>query len=105
MSGRYQLTPSARDDLHHLEDITLDRFGFSQALALNEALETAFVKLGNNPYMGHIREDLSPAGRDFRYWTVKQRFLIVYEPTDSGIIVVRIFDRAQDVQSELPKEG
>ena len=104
MTCRYELTPSARDDLHHIEDVTFDRFGLGQAIALNEALEATFVQLGNNPYMGHVREDLSPAGRKFRYWTVKHRFLVAYEPTDDGIIVVRIFDGAQDVQRELPEE-
>lgn len=105
MSGIYRLTPSARDDLYHLEDYTMEHFGLAQALALHDAMQTAFLRLAEHPLSGHLREDLSPAGRALRYWVVLHRFLIVYEPNDKGVVVIRILDGAQDLPRELASEG
>lgn len=101
MTSSYRLTPSARDDLHHLEDYTMEHFGLGQALALHDAFVTAFEQLADHPLSGHLREDLSPYGRALRYQIVMRRFLAVYEPSESGIVVIRLLDGAQDVPSEL----
>ncbi len=57
--------------------------------------------LAAEPLAGHLREDLSPQNRPFRYWTVKRRFLVVYQPRKDGVDVVRVFDGAQDVAAAL----
>ena len=101
MKPAYRLTSSACDDLHRIEDYTMEHFGLSQALALHDEMWAAFAQLADYPLSGHLREDLSPPGRSLRYWVVLRRFLIVYEPDDSGIVVVRILDGAQDIPGEM----
>lgn len=48
-----------------------------------------------------MRDDLAPPGRPLRFITASKVFLIVYEPVDEGIDIVRIFHGSQDVKAEL----
>ena len=34
--------------------------------------------LAENPELGQIRKDVSPAEKSFRIWTVLRRFVVVY---------------------------
>lgn len=97
--AEYQLTPGACDDLWQIEDFTLERFGLRQALEINQVFEQAFQRLAEQPALGHPREDLTPLGRSFLYYPIKGSFLIVYQPTDRGIQIVRVLGGGQVMQS------
>ncbi len=101
MSRQYVLTPAAQADLNAIEDRTFDSFGLGPALSLSEAMHRAFADLAEEPGLGHLREDLSPPDRPFRYITIKQRFMVIYRPSDDGIAIVRIMDGSQDVRGRL----
>ncbi|NBC11142.1 MAG: type II toxin-antitoxin system RelE/ParE family toxin [Planctomycetes bacterium] len=84
MSSRYVLTPVAQADLNAIEDQTFDSFGLGPALSLSQAMHRVFADLAEQPGLGHLREDLSPPHRPFRYITIKQRFMVIYLPIDDG---------------------
>ncbi|MEM9414206.1 MAG: type II toxin-antitoxin system RelE/ParE family toxin [Planctomycetota bacterium] len=102
--SRYQFSPAAISDLEHIDDQTILRFGVRQAMTLAETFEQTFTMLAENPGVGHLREDLSPEGKAFRYWTVLTRFVVVYEPGDGVIRVVRILDGSQDMRAILDRK-
>jgi plasmid stabilization system protein ParE len=52
--------------------------------------------LAENPALGQIREDVSPAGKSFRIWIVLRRFVVVYEDSQEALRIVRIVDGARD---------
>ena len=47
------------------------------------------------------REALDPPGRTFRYFVVMKRFVIVYEPTATGIRIARILHGMRNLAAEL----
>lgn len=99
------LSDRAKRDLIRLDEYTIARVGLSQAVENRIAFETAFADLAAEPGLGHVCEDLAPPGRALRFFTVKQRFVLIYEPTDAGIVVARIMDGSQDVQDRLDQDA
>jgi plasmid stabilization system protein ParE len=75
----FPLSRSADLDLDEIDLRTIELFGFEQAEKLDAAFYKAFHKLADLPQIGHRRSDLDPPGREFLYWTVLRRFLIVYQ--------------------------
>ena len=43
-----------------------------------DALYDAFVRLAENPHLGHTREEITQ--HPVRFWPFKWRYLIVYKP-------------------------
>lgn len=101
MTPAYLLTPAAEQDLREIALASYERFGLKQALATHEQIERLLSELGENPGLGHRRDDLSPAGRSLRYQTVLKRFLIVYQPDVEPIRVIALLDGARDVAALL----
>lgn len=98
---RFVFSRAAELDIQQLDDATIEKFGLSQAIANREALHSVLRRLAENPQIGHLREDLSPPGRPFLYWTILGRFMIVYEPVEDGIRVARVLDGARNLCAEL----
>lgn len=80
---------------------TIDSFGFSQSIRLEQEFEKALTSLAENPALGSERSDLSPPGRVFRFWPVLKRFVIVYEPSTESIRVARVLDGSRDLPAVL----
>ena len=95
---------AARADRQAITAYTVERFGLEQARRLRERFETAIHSLAEAPLIGHRRQDLDPPGRSFRYATVLKTFIIVYEPVDDGIRVVRLLHGARDLAAELAQD-
>lgn len=93
------LTDDAKLDMLAIEESSEQRFGFEQAYRTIEAIEDAVQTLGENPKLGHRRDDLTP-NQDIRYWTVLRRFVILYRPT-TPILILRIVDGARDIPAIL----
>lgn len=66
------------------------------ALDLVDALYDAFDKLAENPYLGHIREDLTK--QPVRFWTFRWHYLIVYKP-DKLLKIVRVLSGFRDISN------
>lgn len=61
-------------------------------------LYAAFAKLADNPYMGHMREDIT--GRSVRFWSVYS-YQIIYRPDTSPLQVVRVLSGYRDLGDVL----
>jgi toxin ParE1/3/4 len=92
---------AAGADRRAITAYTVKRFGVQQARRLRERFEATIAALAAAPHTGHRREDLDPPGRSFRYLSVLKTFIIVYEPTDDGIRVVRLLHGARNLAAEL----
>ncbi|WP_292457413.1 type II toxin-antitoxin system RelE/ParE family toxin [Methylibium sp.] len=57
--------------------------------------------LATQPLMGRARDELSPGLRSFPFG----RYVIVYEPIDGGIDVVRLLHSARDVDAQFGDPG
>jgi plasmid stabilization system protein ParE len=99
----FVLSRSAELDLDALDLQTIEQFGFDQADRTSEAFLDAMRRLSEMPEIGHTRAELDPPGRTFRYWVLR-RFLVVYEPVDTGIRVARIIDATRDLRAVLERE-
>lgn len=102
--SRFSLSTSAERDLDEIDLRTIELFGFEQAERTDAAFFKTLNQLAEMPGMGHPRKDLDPPGREFLYWTVLRRFLIVYEPTEDGIRVARVIDGSRDLHSALVED-
>jgi plasmid stabilization system protein ParE len=81
------------------------RFGVEQARRLRERFEATINSLASAPLSGHRREELDPPGRSFRYLSVLKTFIIVYEPADDGIRVVRLLHGARNLAAEMARDA
>jgi toxin ParE1/3/4 len=96
---------AAKSDRREITAYTVRRFGVDQARQLRQSFQSTITALARTPMMGHRREELDPPGRSFRYVTVMKSFIIVYEPADDGIRVVRLLHGARNLVRELARDA
>lgn len=94
----------AREDRRAITAYTVKHFGIEQAQQLRQRFQATITALAKAPLTGHRREDLDPPGKSFRYYSVMKTFVIVYEPADDGIRVVRLLHGARDLAAELTRD-
>ena len=93
----FEVTEAARADLFEIWDyIRADNIDAADRVI--DRLHDAFVKLGRNPMLGHLREDL--ADREHRFFLVYS-YLIVYLAVNKPIQIVRVLHAARNVQNIL----
>jgi plasmid stabilization system protein ParE len=103
--NRTVFSEAARADRRAITDYTVERFGVRQARRLRANFAGVIQTLAANPRIGSLREALDPPGRRFRYFVVMQRFVIVYEPTPTGIRIARILHGMRDLALELDRDA
>ena len=59
----YRLAGDALDDLDSLLYSIAEHSGWEMSMRTEEKLFAAFERLGSDPGIGHLREDLIPGGR------------------------------------------
>ena len=96
---------AARADRRAITDYTVERFGIGQARRLRAKFARAVQTLAATPRIGSLREALDPPGRTFRYFVVMKRFVIVYEPTATGIRIARILHGMRNLSAELDRDA
>ena len=93
----YYLVPQARTDLreilHYIAEDSVD----AADKVLDRFLEI-FELLGENPDMGHFRDDLTT--HPVRFFPVYS-YLVIYMADTSPVEVVRVLGGAQDLESIL----
>lgn len=100
MMIRYRLTPRARADLRSIWSyIAFDNVGVADRV--EAAIYDACAFLAQAPLRGHSRKDLTEL--PVRFWTVLRypKYVIVYDPADKPLKVIRILHGARDVAREL----
>ncbi len=96
---------AARADRRAITAYTVKRFGIKQARRLRERFQATIDSLAAAPLTGHRRVDLDPPGRSFRYLSVLKTFVVVYEPVDDGIRIVRLLHGARDLAAEIAEDA
>lgn len=98
MTGPFTLTPSAARDLDEILEYVLEHGGANPALHVHECLHEGFSKVGIEPGIGHVRDDL--ADESLRVWAVFS-YLIIYRPETKPVEIIRVIHGARDVPQAL----
>ena len=93
-SGRVEITPAAREDLHQIWEYIAERKP-AAADRIVSKLSRAFDLLTTFSGMG---DDCADLGRGLRSWPVKP-YLVFFRPTGGGIEVIRILHGARDLDA------
>jgi plasmid stabilization system protein ParE len=93
----YYLVPEARKDLREILSYIADDSVDASHKVLDRFLEI-FELLGENPDMGHFRDDLTT--QPVRFFPVYS-YLVIYLADSSPVEIVRVLGGAQDVESIL----
>jgi len=103
--NRVVFSEAARADRREITDYTVERFGIGQGRRLRANFARAVESLAATPRIGSLREALDPPGRTFRYFVVMKRFVIVYQPTATGIRIARILHGMRNLAAELDRDA
>ncbi len=101
MSGRIILSLLAETDLTVLFESIAGDAGTDRAEVVLHRLEHTLQNLASWPLIGRIRRDIDHNARVFAMWP----WLVIYEPCQDGILVLRVLDTRLDVPSPPPEEG
>ena len=103
MSRPAILVPRARAELREALR-TIGRGNMSAARAMNDAVELAARRLGENPALGHVRPFV-PA--HYRFCSLTRfAYLLVYDSTTDPVRIVRLAHTARDLPrllADLPR--
>lgn len=100
---RYTVSRQARRDI--LDSITfIASVNPAAAVRLRNLLFEAFNLLAAQPGLGHVREDLAPAGEDFRFWSVGTH-LMIYGRRRGALQIVRVLSGRRDITAILKTIG
>ena len=102
---RIVFSQAARNDRRAITAYTVEQFGILQARRLRANFERVLNTLADSPRIGHPRIELDPPGRAFRYFVVMRLFIIVYEPTETGVRVARILHGMRNLAAELARDA
>ena len=103
--ARIAFSEAARDDRRTITAHTVERFGIQQARRLRASFERVLNTLADTPSIGRPRPELDPPGLTFRYFVVMKLFIVVYEPTATGIRVARILHGMRSLAAELDRDA
>ena len=96
----FDLTRHATEDLEEIVAyIAVD--SERAALKIADDLESAFRFLADWPLAGHTRQDLTDS-EEARFWPCG-RYLIVYAPARTPLLVLAVFHGSRDIESLLPR--
>lgn len=98
MKRRFILTPSAARDVDDILTYVLENSGPNRALHVHKRLFQGFVKIADQPWLGHVREDLGD--ESLRVFNVFS-YLIIYLPDSKPLEIVRVIHGARDVPRAL----
>ncbi len=103
--SRIVFSEAARDDRRAITAHTVEQFGIHQARRLRVNFERVLNTLADSPSIGRLRDELDPPGHTFRYFVVMKLFIIVYQPTITGIRVARILHGMRNLAAELDRDA
>jgi len=93
------LTKAASTDLDELWNyIAIDRDNPEAANQLIDDFSETFEQLLRQPGSGQLLVQYSPILRRF---PVRKNYVVFYEPTDDGILIIRVLHAARHVSLEL----
>lgn len=90
MPEPYVLTKLARQELDEILAYIAER-DLDTAVRVDQEFDHAFLRLAQNPGIGHVRRDLP---RRYRVWHLYD-YLIVYKPETAPLEIVRLWHGAR----------
>ena len=96
----FRLTSAAEDDLFDIWSFIASD-NLEAADRLQTELLAACQRVADKPNIGHWRRDLTD--KPVRFFTVRQTYLIVYDPASEPLAVIRVLHGARDVSAHLEK--
>jgi toxin ParE1/3/4 len=98
--SQYRFTPQAADDLDEIYSF-IARDNPRAADRVEDAIFRACQILADSPLIGHVRNDLTAS--PLRFWAVRpySNYLIVYDPKNKPLRIIRILHGARDLASVL----
>jgi toxin ParE1/3/4 len=106
VNGRYHVRPRARYDIAEIAHyIAVDNLEISDRFI--DAVYQAFEQLARMPNIGSARRFRRVALRGLRLWRVPhfEKYLIVYQPRQDGMEVVRVLHAARNIERLLGQRG
>lgn len=97
MSG-FVVTPEARDDLQEIWSYIAGH-NLEAADGIEADIKAACAWLAAKPGRGHFRRDLTD--KPLRFWTVRKRYVVVYDPETTPLEIIRILHGARDMETIL----
>lgn len=98
----YRLTADALDDLDSLLCQIAEHSGWNLSMRIEEQVFAAFERLGENPGIGHLREDLIAQAIYFYY---SEPYLIAYRRDTNPPIILAVIHGARDVAALLQERS
>lgn len=95
MAAKYLLSQLAETDIEEVVTY-LAQENTKAAYDFVDSLYDAFDKLTENPYMGHLKEDLTQ--HPVRFWTFKWHYLVIYLPKQP-LEIVRVMSGTRDISN------
>jgi plasmid stabilization system protein ParE len=99
MTGTYRLSLKAQNDMQELW-LYIARNNPAAANRVEAELIDVFEKLAANPYLGHVREDLTD--KPVRFWPLYS-YHIIYVP-ENPLTIVRIVSGYREIGDVLEEE-
>jgi toxin ParE1/3/4 len=90
--------PLADADLFNLYRYIVEEAGYDVAGAYIDRIETACLALANFPKRGTRRDDIRPGLRTMGF---ERRATIVFQVTETEVVIVRIFYGGRDYEAAL----
>lgn len=90
MREPYVLTELARQELDDILGYIAAR-NIDAAVRVDQEFDATFLRLSQNPQIGHTRRDLP---QRYRVWHLYD-YLIVYKPETSPLVIVRVWHGAR----------
>ena len=94
MARNYLLTTKAGDDIAGIVRYIAED-NPAAARKVKAAILDALPKLGENPYLGQKREDLTM--KPVRFWLVARNYLVVYDAKPRPVEILHVLAAARDV--------
>jgi toxin ParE1/3/4 len=92
-----RLTELALQDLLAIEEFSFATFGREQTSKYLAGLREAFVRLGEHPGIGVVRDDLRAGSRSYRYGSHR----IYYRASEDEVLIQRILHYARQVRRSM----
>jgi toxin ParE1/3/4 len=94
----YRLSRAAEEDVAEIFEFGVQHFGLHEARKYLEALEQYLITLSDNPAIGALALELSPA--NIRRFPFKAH-VIFYIPLADDVLIVRILSHRMDVDQHF----
>lgn len=104
MSGAFQLTPQASEDLDSIWWFIAER-SRDAANRVESEIVAACGRLAKHPRMGTVRRDVTSL--PVRFWTVQRfpNYVIVYRPETVPLQVIAVLHGRRDLTRALEERG